>query len=137
MYGATGVAAGEIAAYSYWCVEKGYPSFVGGDRDAAGWTSRAKGWIRVVQTDVWVTLVILTCATLSFYFLGAGVLHRLEVLPQGSETIHVLSAANRPGDFWRILLGIHVAHTEFSHPISASSSPGCPLLNSRASIMHR
>ena len=53
------------------------PGFVGGDRDAAGWTSRAKGWIRVVQTDVWVTLVILTCATLSFYFLGAGVLHRL------------------------------------------------------------
>ena len=91
MYGATGVAAGEIAAYTYWCVEKGYPSFVGGDRDAAGWTSRAKGWIRVVQTDVWVTLVILTCATLSFYFLGAGVLHRLEVLPQGAETIHVLS----------------------------------------------
>ncbi len=67
MYGATGVASGEIAAYTYWCVEKGYPSFVGGDRDAAGWASRAKGWIRVVLTDVRVTLVILTCATLSSY----------------------------------------------------------------------
>ena len=110
MYGATGVAAGEIAAYTYWCVEKGYPSFVGGDRDAAGWTSRAKGWIRVVQTDVWVTLVvILTCATLSFYFLGAGVLHRLEVLPQGSETIHVLSGMYTktfgPWSYWLFTFG--------------------------------
>ena len=110
MYGASGVAAGEIAAYTYWCVEKGYPSFVGGDRDAAGWTSRAKGWIRVVQTDVWVTLVvILTCATLSFYFLGAGVLHRLEVLPQGSETIHVLSGMYTktfgPWSYWLFTFG--------------------------------
>ena len=109
MYGATGVAAGEIAAYTYWCVEKGYPSFVGGDRDAAGWTSRAKGWIRVVQTDVWVTLVILTCATLSFYFLGAGVLHRLEVLPQGAETIHVLSGMYTktfgPWSYWLFSFG--------------------------------
>ncbi len=109
MYGATGVAAGEITAYTYWCVEKGYPSFVGGDRDAAGWTSRAKGWIRVVQTDVWVTLVILTCATLSFYFLGAGVLHRLGVLPQGAETIHVLSGMYTktfgPWSYWLFSFG--------------------------------
>ena len=109
MYGATGVAAGEIAAYTYWCVEKGYPSFVGGDRDAAGGTSRAKGWIQVVQTDVWVTLVILTCATLSFYFLGAGVLHRLEVLPQGAETIHVLSGMYTktfgPWSYWLFSFG--------------------------------
>ena len=68
MYGATGVAASEIAAYTYWCVEKGYPTFIGGDRDAPGWTERARGWIRVIQTDVWVTLVILTCATLAFFF---------------------------------------------------------------------
>ena len=91
MYGATGVASGEIAAYTYWCVEKGYPSFVGGDRDDPGWTLRAKGWIRVVQMDVWVTVVILTFATLAFYFLGAGVLHRLGLQPQGTETIRTLA----------------------------------------------
>ena len=91
MYGATGVASGEIAAYTYWCVEKGYPSYVGGDPSDPGWVRRAKGWIRVVQMDVWVTLVILTFATLAFYFLGAGVLHRLGLEPQGTETIKVLA----------------------------------------------
>lgn len=91
MYGATGVASAEIAAYTYWCVEKGYPSFVGGDPNEAGWTARAKGWIRVTQIDVWVTLGILTCATLAFYFLGAGVLHRLGLQPEGGETVQVLA----------------------------------------------
>ena len=37
MYGATGVASGEISAYTYWCVEKGYPSYVGGDPSDPGW----------------------------------------------------------------------------------------------------
>ena len=75
----------------YWCVEKGYPSFVGGDPTEQGWVERAKGWIRVVQMDVWVTLAILACATLALYFLGAGVLHRLGLQPEGSETIAVLT----------------------------------------------
>ena len=72
MYGATGVAAGEIAAYTYWCIEKGYASFVGADREDPRWVARAQGWIAVVQTDVWVTLGILTCATLSFYWVRAS-----------------------------------------------------------------
>lgn len=91
MYGATGVASGEIAAYTYWCVEKGYPNYIGGDRSDPGWVDRAKGWIRVMQMDVWVTLVILTFATLAFYFLGAGVLHRMGVMPEGTETVFVLA----------------------------------------------
>lgn len=109
MYGATGVAAGEISAYTYWCVEKGYPSFVGGDHDDPGWVPRAKGWIRVIQTDVWVTLVILTCATLSFFFLGAGVLHGLDEQPSGTETINVLSNMYTltlgPWSFWLFTVG--------------------------------
>ena len=109
MYGATGVAAGEISAYTYWCIEKGYPSFVGGDHDDPGWVPRAKGWIRVIQTDVWVTLVILTCATLSFFFLGAGVLHGLDEVPSGTETINVLSNMYTltlgPWSFWLFTVG--------------------------------
>ena len=91
MYGATGVASGEIAGYTYWCVEKGYPSFVGGDRDDPGWLARAKGWVRVVQVDVWVTLLILTFATLAFYFLGAGVLHSQGLVPAREETVSILA----------------------------------------------
>jgi len=109
MYGATGVAASEISAYTFWCIEKGYPSFVGGDHDDPGWVERAKGWIRVVQTDVWVTLAILTCATLSFFFLGAGVLHTLDIKPSGSETIAVLSNMYTrtlgPWSFWLFSFG--------------------------------
>ncbi|MCE2461193.1 MAG: Nramp family divalent metal transporter [Pseudomonadales bacterium] len=91
MYGATGVASGEIAGYTYWCVEKGYPSFIGGDREDPRWVTRAKGWIRVVQVDVLVTLVILTFATLSFYFLGAGVLHSQGLEPARGETVAILA----------------------------------------------
>lgn len=109
MYGATGVAASEISAYTYWCVEKGYPSYVGSERDDPQWLDRAKGWIRVVQTDVWVTLVILTFATLSFYFLGAGVLNQLGELPSGTDTITVLSnmftATLGPWAFWLFIFG--------------------------------
>ena len=36
MYGYTGVNAAEISAYTYWCVEKGYPKYVGVDRDDLG-----------------------------------------------------------------------------------------------------
>ncbi len=90
-YGYTGVNSGEVSAYTYWCVEKGYPSFIGDDRDDPRWPERARGWIRVVHLDVWVTLVILTCATVPFFLLGAGVLNTLDERPQGLETIAVLS----------------------------------------------
>ncbi|MYJ75276.1 MAG: hypothetical protein F4089_09345 [Gammaproteobacteria bacterium] len=85
------MASGEIAGYTYWCVEKGYPSFVGGDREDPRWVARAKGWVRVVQVDVLVTLVILTFATLSFYFLGAGVLHSQGLVPEREETVAILA----------------------------------------------
>jgi Mn2+/Fe2+ NRAMP family transporter len=91
VYGATGVNSAEISTYTYWCVEKGYPSFVGARRDDPGWPARARGWIRLLQTDVWITLVILTCATLPFYLLGAGVVHASGRQPQGLETVQVLS----------------------------------------------
>ncbi len=90
VYGYTGVNASETSAYQYWCVEKGYPNFIG-RRDAPGWEERARGWIKVLQTDVWVTLVILTCATLPFYVLGAGVLRARGKTPDGLETLSILS----------------------------------------------
>ena len=92
VYGATGVNSAEISTYSYWCIEKGYPSFVGGHRDDPSWPARARGWIRLLQTDVWITLAILTCATVPFYLLGAGVLHAAGQAPQGLDTVRTLSA---------------------------------------------
>ena len=91
-YGFTGVNAGEIAAYTYWCIEKGYPARIGPFEDTPAWYERAHGWLKVLRTDVWFTLVILTCATIPFYFLGAGVLHSIGETPEGTETVRRLSA---------------------------------------------
>ena len=72
VYGYTGVNATEIPAYTYWCIEKGYPSYIGDDHEDPARLERARGWLKVLNTDVWLSLAILTCATLPFYILGAG-----------------------------------------------------------------
>jgi Mn2+/Fe2+ NRAMP family transporter len=90
-YGYTGVNSGEISAYTYWCIEKGYAARIGRFDDTPEWYTRAHGWLRVLRTDVWMTLIILTCATIPFYFLGAGVLHALGERPEGSNVIRALS----------------------------------------------
>jgi Mn2+/Fe2+ NRAMP family transporter len=90
-YGYTGVNAGEISAYTYWCIEKGYPARIGPFDDSKEWYARAHGWLKVLRTDIWITLVLLTCATIPFYFLGAGVLNALGETPRGNDTIIALS----------------------------------------------
>ena len=90
-YGYTGVNSGEISSYSYWCVEKGYPARIGMYDGSDAWYQRAHGWLRVLRTDIWVTLVLLTFATIPFYLLGAGVLHATGQRPEGNDTIIALS----------------------------------------------
>ena len=90
-YGGTGVNAGESMAYTYWCTEKGYARFTGPTDGSEGWVNRARGWIRVMQTDVVLTLLVLTFATIPFYMLGAGVLNRMGQMPDGLDTLSILS----------------------------------------------
>ena len=91
-YGYTGTTSGDISAYTYWCIEKGYPSFVGSDRSDRNWESHARGWMRVLHTDVWLALLIVTCATVPYYVLGAGVLNKMGIVPEGNDaTIGALS----------------------------------------------
>ncbi len=90
-YGYTGVNSGEISAYSYWCVEKGYPARIGRYEPTPQWLARAQGWLKVLRTDVWITLALLTVATVPFYLLGAGILHPEGQTPSGSQTIEALS----------------------------------------------
>ncbi|MEE2777326.1 MAG: Nramp family divalent metal transporter [Acidobacteriota bacterium] len=125
VYGYTGVNAGETSAYTYWCVEKGYPNFIGRS-DAPGWEKRAKGWMKVLQTDVWVTLGILTCATVPFYILGAGVLNALGERPDGLETISVLSGMfTQTLGGWSVwLFGFGAFCILFSTTLSAVSGGG-------------
>lgn len=49
MFGMTGVGAGEITAYTYWCVEKGYAAWTGPNDGSEDWVRRARGWVRVMK----------------------------------------------------------------------------------------
>jgi Mn2+/Fe2+ NRAMP family transporter len=90
-FGITGVGASELVAYPYWCIEKGYARYAGARSDKPDWADRARGWIRVMQLDAWVSMVVFTVATVAFYFLGAAVLHPQKLNPKGPEMIPTLS----------------------------------------------
>ena len=85
VYGYTGVNSAEISAYTYWCVEKGYP---------ARWVSQAlvttmsaahRGWLSVLHLDVRLTLLLDYDCHIAFYCLGAGVLHPAGEVPSAQR----------------------------------------------------
>ena len=91
VFGATGVGAGELMMYPYWCLEKGYARFSGPPTGSPAWARRVRGWMRVMSLDVLCSLAIYTASTLAFYLLGAGVLAKLGVIPQGLAMVNQLS----------------------------------------------
>jgi Mn2+/Fe2+ NRAMP family transporter len=91
-FGITGVGADEIIHYNYWCLEKGYAAHTGPYEKTAQWTSRAKGWIRVMHMDALLAMVIYTVVTAAFYLLGAAVLHAKARIPEGYQMVESLSA---------------------------------------------
>lgn len=74
-FGIIGVGASELIFYPYWVLEKGYAVNVGPNDQSEAWYERAKGWMKVMQVDAWVSMVIYTVATAAFFLLGAAVLH--------------------------------------------------------------
>lgn len=98
MFGITGVGASELLAYPYWCIEKGYARHVGPWEESPSWAERARGWMRVLRLDAWVSMAVYTVATLAFYLLGASVLHKAtdgQEIPAG-ELIPTLAAMYKP-----------------------------------------
>lgn len=91
VFGITGVGAAELFYYPYWCLEKGYARCVGRCDASAAWERRAKGWIRVMYLDAWVSMVVFSISTVAFYFMGAAVLHKNGDDPQGDQMIASLS----------------------------------------------
>jgi Mn2+/Fe2+ NRAMP family transporter len=75
VFGITGVGASELIYYPIWCLEKGYAKYVGPRDDSPEWIARARAWLRVMNVDAWVSMVIYTIATIAFYVLGAAVLN--------------------------------------------------------------
>lgn len=91
VFGITGVGAAELFYYPYWCLEKGYARYAGRNEESDAWVRRAKGWIRVMYLDAWVSMVVFTISTVAFYFMGATVLKAQGLVPKGTEMILTLS----------------------------------------------
>ena len=90
-FGITGVGGDEIMGYNYWLIEKGYAAYTGPREENADWQLRAQGWIRVMYLDALFAMVIYTLVTVAFYLLGAAILHRQGLLPEGMELVRTLS----------------------------------------------
>ena len=105
VFGITGVGATELFYYPYWCIEKGYGKFVGPNDGTEQWNERARGWIRVMHLDAWVSMVVFTLSTVAFYSMGAAVLHPQGLVPAGAKMIETLSQMYRGpfGDWTQIL----------------------------------
>ncbi|MDF1659316.1 MAG: Nramp family divalent metal transporter [Verrucomicrobiales bacterium] len=95
-FGIIGIGAAELVAYPYWCLEKGYGKWIGPRGGDDNWAGRARGWIRVLQWDAWGSMIIYTLSTVAFYLLGAAVLHRMGLVPAGSEMIATLAEIYGP-----------------------------------------
>jgi Mn2+/Fe2+ NRAMP family transporter len=123
-FGITGVGASELYSYPYWCLEKGYARYVGPRSPDPAWAARAKGWIRVMYLDAWVSMVVFTVATVAFYLLGAAVLHPQGLVPKGQEMIAELSEMYVPvfGSWTKILFLIGAWAVLFKTLYVASAS---------------
>jgi hypothetical protein len=91
VFGITGVGATELFFYPYWCLEKGYARYTGKVEPGPDWERRAKGWVRVMHLDAWVSMIVFTVSTLAFYFMGAAVLHAQGLHPEGKDMIQTLA----------------------------------------------
>uniref|UniRef100_UPI003B3B1DF5 manganese transporter NRAMP n=1 Tax=Brevibacterium sediminis TaxID=1857024 RepID=UPI003B3B1DF5 len=92
MFGITGVGADEMTTYTYWCLEKGYARYTGPNDGTAERARRARGWISVMRTDVLVSWIVSTVCTMSFYVIGAAILHPQNLVPEGNDMITTLSS---------------------------------------------
>ena len=75
-FGIIGVGASELIYYPYWCLEKGYAKNVGTANPTTVWYDRAKGWLRIMRVDAWLSMVVYTGATVAFFLLGQAAASR-------------------------------------------------------------
>jgi manganese transport protein len=94
-FGVIGVGASELIYYPYWCLEKGYARHIGPPSDTTAWVTRARGWMRVMRVDAWLSLVLYTSITAAFYLLGAAILNAQGLDVTNADLIPVLSQMYR------------------------------------------
>lgn len=91
VFGITGLGAGEIVIYPYWCLEKGYAAWTGPADGSREWAGRARGWIRVMRADALLSMAVYTATTCGFYCLGAAVLSPQPRIADGNGLLMQLS----------------------------------------------
>ena len=89
-YAGTGIGHYEMITYTYWCVEKGYARNAGECVPGEDWPRRARGWVKVMYTDVFLTMIVYTVSTICFYFLGAAILNEKQIDPDAKQTLSTL-----------------------------------------------
>ncbi|MEX0726218.1 MAG: transmembrane Mn(2+) transporter [Planctomycetaceae bacterium] len=117
-FGIIGVGASELVAYPYWCLEKGYGKFIGPRDESTAWSTRAKGWMRIMLYDSFSSMVLYTIATIAFYLMGAVVLYQLGGDPSDMRMVSTLAMSYGPvfGEYatWLFLIGaIAVLYSTF------------------------
>ena len=90
-FGLTGVGGDEILSYNYWCIEKGYARYTGSRDDSVAWRNRARGWIKIMYMDAFLSMIVYTVVTAAFFLLGASILYQRGELPEGYQMIETLS----------------------------------------------
>jgi len=125
-FGLIGITGAELVSYPYWCVEKGYARYTGPPSADSGWLDRARGWIRVMRLDAFLALGVYTTSTVAFYLLGAAVLNRQGLNPDGLDLVKTLAEAYVPvfGELarWLLLVGaIAVLYSTYLVAIAAST----------------
>ncbi|MGS2587664.1 Nramp family divalent metal transporter [Streptomyces hebeiensis] len=125
MFGITGVGADEMTTYTYWCLEKGYARWTGPDDGSEDRARRAAGWLKVMRLDVAAGWLVCTVCTLSFYVIGAAVLHPQNLVPEGNSMITTLS---------RIYTDTMGPWAEYAFLVGAITVLGSTLIGSVASV---
>ena len=108
-FGIIGVGGTDLIVYPYWCLERGYARFIGDNSPDPAWAQRARGWLRVMKIDAFVSMCVYTLTTVAFFFIGAAVLHADGSDPDGMRMVATLATAYVPvfGDYarWLFLAG--------------------------------
>ncbi|MEZ6057850.1 MAG: Nramp family divalent metal transporter [Planctomycetaceae bacterium] len=104
-FGIIGVGATELITYPYWCIEKGYARHIGTRTEDEAWAARARGWMRVMHYDAFLSMVIYTVATIAFFIMGAAVLYSEGRDPDGMRMVSTLATAYVPvfGEYAKFL----------------------------------
>ncbi len=56
------------------------------------WRQRARGWIRVMYMDAFLSMIVYTIVTAAFFLLGASILYQRGEVPEGYQMIETISS---------------------------------------------